>query len=146
MKTTKKHAIWFHACILYSIWYMCVGGACINIFSGGPQSSSYGPDGAYFSALILKDQSVNTARGCGPLVRSRSGASVAVQRSFPHRVYLCCTARTELKWQRIVCGRYEHGLTRKYSNYTINANNWSLLCFRVITCGFLARFKGKDHF
>ncbi len=40
MKTTKKHAIWFHACILYR--YVCVGGH-INIFSGGPQSSSYGP-------------------------------------------------------------------------------------------------------
>ncbi len=43
MKTTKKHAIWFHASILYSIWYVCVGGGHINIFSGGPQSSSYGP-------------------------------------------------------------------------------------------------------
>ncbi len=45
MKTTKKHAIWFHACILYSICYMWVGGVGghINIFSGGPQSSSYGP-------------------------------------------------------------------------------------------------------
>ncbi len=35
-------------------------------------------------------------------VRSRSGASAAVQRSFPHRVYFCCAARAELKWQRFV--------------------------------------------
>ncbi len=45
--------------------------------------------GAYFSALImLTAQSVNTIHGCGPVVRSRSGASAAEQRSFPHRVYL----------------------------------------------------------
>ncbi len=43
MQTTKKHAIWFHACILYSIWYVCVGGPTSIFFSGGPQSSSYGP-------------------------------------------------------------------------------------------------------
>ncbi len=46
MKTTKKHAIWFHC--LYIVQHMicvCVGGGGhINIFSGGPQSSSYGPD------------------------------------------------------------------------------------------------------
>ncbi len=34
-----------HACILYSIGVcVYVGGGHINIFSGGPQSSSYGPD------------------------------------------------------------------------------------------------------
>ncbi len=55
--------------------------------------------GAYFSALMLTDQSVlhAVAVRSGPVVRSRSGVSAAVQRSFPHRVYLCYAARTELK-------------------------------------------------
>ncbi len=103
-----------------ALWRPCAH-AHSHIMPGSHYSvcSAYG---AYFSTLVLTDQSANTGYGCGPLVRSRSGASAAEQRSFPHRVYLCCTARTELKWQRIVCGIYEHGLTRK-CNYTINANN-----------------------
>ncbi len=42
-------------------------------------------------------ESVHTARGCSPAVRSRSGAAAAVQLSFTHRVYFCCAASTELK-------------------------------------------------
>ncbi len=42
MKTTKKHAIWFHASILYSIWYVCVGGAH-QYFSGGPHPLATAP-------------------------------------------------------------------------------------------------------
>ncbi len=47
-------------------------------------------------------ESVHTARGCSPAVRSRSGAAAAVQLSFTHRVYFCCAATTELKWQHFV--------------------------------------------
>ncbi len=35
MKTTKKHAIWFHACILYSICYVCVCRGPTSIFFQG---------------------------------------------------------------------------------------------------------------
>ncbi len=52
---------------------------------------------AFFSALMLMDQSVHTARGCGLAVRSRSGTSAAVQLSFPHIVYFFCAACAELK-------------------------------------------------
>ncbi len=75
---------------------------------------------ACFTHTPLTDQSVHTARGCGPAVCSRSGA---FQRSFQHRVYFCCAARAELKWQRFVHGTNEHGLTRKCSNFPINIYN-----------------------
>ncbi len=77
----------------------------------------------FFSAPMLTDQSIHTACGCGPAVRSRSGVSAAVQRSFPHRVYFCCAARAELKSQLFVHGKNEHGLTQKCSNFTINRYN-----------------------
>ncbi len=47
MKTTKK-SMQFGSMLVYcTVYDMCVWGAHINIFSGGPQSSSYGPGYEY---------------------------------------------------------------------------------------------------
>ncbi len=51
----------FGSMLVYcTVYDMCVwGGAHINIFSGGPQSSSYGPAGnSSFHELLLRYQSV----------------------------------------------------------------------------------------
>ncbi len=58
-----------------------------------------------FSTPMLPNLSIHTACGCCPAVHSRSCASAAVQRSFSHRVYFCCAAGNELKWQRIFRGK-----------------------------------------
>ncbi len=52
----------------------------------------------FFSAPMFTDQSVHTARGCGPAVRSRSGAAAAVQSLF----LLCC-----MRWIKVsaLCSR-----------------------------------------
>ncbi len=49
--------------------------------------------------------------------------AAAVQQSFPHTIYFCCAACGDLKWQRFVHGKNEHGLTWKCSNFTINIYN-----------------------
>ncbi len=52
----------------------------------------------FFSAPMFTDQSVHTARGCGPAVRSRSGAAAAVKSLF----LLCC-----MRWIKVsaLCSR-----------------------------------------
>ncbi len=56
----------------------------------------------FFSAPMLTDESVHTARRGGAAARSRSRAGAAVPRSFRRRVYFCCAAYAQLKWQDII--------------------------------------------
>ncbi len=71
----------------------------INSLSGSRLFHTYSVCRAFAVRIFFRTH-VN-----GPVVRSRSGASAAVQRSFPHRVYFCCAARAELKWPRFVRGK-----------------------------------------
>ncbi len=71
-----------------------------------PASHCKRKQGVFFSAPMLTDESVHTARRGGAAARSRSRAGAAVPRSFRRRVYFCCAVYAQLKWQDIIYDRH----------------------------------------
>ncbi len=109
-QTKTQHIIWFQTIYVVYVGSLNTGSlekhSSSPLLSLTPVSHCKRKQGVFFSAPMLTDESVHTARRGGAAARSRSRAGAAVPRSFRRRVYFCCAAYAQLKWQDIIYDRH----------------------------------------